>query len=441
MLPILKKNFALLKQYRSSVIYPLFDNANTSVMSGKYLYERINQTAAEILELCTGNLTVIEISEILAQRYHCDKSESLRLVEAFVDEALRKGYLTLISDKIDTSINVSGSFNVIFPFTAQIEVTKKCPLRCRHCFNNSGIAKKQEMTTDQIFVILDKLSSMGIKKIMITGGEPSARTDFIQILNYAAERFLAISLATNGYYITPDVVTQLSKLHNIVVQVSLDGNEEHHNYIRGSRDSFSKAVNAIRNLSDAKIPVVVASTFNSYNVNDVEYVTSLAKSLGAKQITYSVTNLLGRAKDNPELLDFSIDALLEDSQHLKKKYSDNTFYVHVNESRKGDECATSSCGRGCTQICVRENGDVSPCLQFNLAIGNLLNQEVDEIFNYRRMIHFLDFPEPDYMICGKCDKREECGGCAALAWDLPLADCPWKRKNIDMISMIDSLKI
>ena len=133
------------------------------------------------------------------------------------------------------------------------------------------------MTTEQVFTVIDKLVAMGVKKVMITGGEPSSRSDFVEIASYAASKFLAISIATNGYCITQSIVDQLAKHRNIAVQISLDGTETSHNYIRGVQDSFTKAVSAIKRFSSAGIPVIVASTFNAYNCNDIEAVTRIAK--------------------------------------------------------------------------------------------------------------------------------------------------------------------
>jgi len=79
-----------------------------------------------------------------------------------------------------------------------------------------------------------------------------------------------------------------------VVQISIDGTEEHHNLIRGVNDSFEKATNAIKLLVENGTLVLVAFTFNNLNYNDMEYVTALAKELGAKQITYGTTFNIGR---------------------------------------------------------------------------------------------------------------------------------------------------
>ena len=55
------------------------------------------------------------------------------------------------------------------------------------------------MSREEVFTVLDKLKNIGVQRIMLTGGEPTMRTDFVQILSYAAENFVAISVGSNGY--------------------------------------------------------------------------------------------------------------------------------------------------------------------------------------------------------------------------------------------------
>ena len=125
---------------------------------------------------------------------------------------------------------------------------------------------------------------------------------------------------------------------------------------------------------------------------------------------------------------------------LKDKYTDRTFYVHVNDSPKDAECAHHTCGRGCTQICIRENGDVAPCIQFGMAYGNLVAQDPDELFNYKRIYPFLNFAEPDLETCQDCKHAMGCGGCAAIGWDKAVSECAWKQKHMDLINKIKQLQ-
>jgi len=441
--PVLSGKYTLLKQYGSSVIYPLVVDDEAILASNEYRYEKINQTACEILELCNGANNVENIAHILSNRYNENYDKALNLVSAFIEESIKKNFV-LANDKCEeVPINVTGNYDTIFPFNIQFEVTKACPLKCAHCFNNSGEVRNKELNTEEIRLVMDKLKDMGVKKVMLTGGEVTTRRDFIKIVEMATERFLGISIATNGYFIDEKIAKELSRFKNrMVVQVSIDGAEKNHNKIRGVKDSFQRAVAAIKSMADNGIPVIVATTFNELNFEDMEYITKLSKEIGAKQITYAMTCDIGRAKENSNIIG-TIDPrkILEKGAEMHEKYSDNTFWVKNDEV--DDNIRTNklkSCGRGCSQICVRENGDVSPCIQFNLSYGNLKNQDINEIFDYRRIAPIVNFKEPDKSTCQDCAEARNCGGCVAIAWDIPESVCKWKRENPDVVAAFNKLK-
>ena len=127
---------------------------------------------------------------------------------------------------------------------------------------------------------------------------------------------------------------------------------------------------------------------------------------------------------------------------LKQKYTDNTFYVHAQDvTEDGLKKKATTCGRGNTQICIRENGDVAPCIQFNLAYGNLKNQEIYDIFNYSRVSYMIDFKEPSLQTCLDCSQAYNCGGCVAMAYDIPAELCKWKRENPEVIEQFKKISI
>lgn len=135
---------------------------------------------------------------------------------------------------------------------------------------------------------------------MLTGGEPTSRQDFIEIVELAYSKFIGLSIASNGYLITDELAKSLIRFQNkIVLQISLDGSEENHNRIRGRRDAYAKAnnaINAIKTLAQYGLKVTVAPLFNSFNVCDIDEVILTAKHIGAKQISYGSTFDVGREK-------------------------------------------------------------------------------------------------------------------------------------------------
>src|SRR5262245_2543775 len=93
------------------------------------------------------------------------------------------------------------------PANAAIEITRRCPLECAHCYNNLPMgdveARRGEMSYDEHCSLLDQLSDAGCLWILYTGGEIFARKDFLDIYTYAKKKGFLVTLFTNGTLITP----------------------------------------------------------------------------------------------------------------------------------------------------------------------------------------------------------------------------------------------
>jgi organic radical activating enzyme len=87
------------------------------------------------------------------------------------------------------------------------ESTKRCNLRCIHCCSqNSG---QEDLNLQAVQLILDQLSSLGVPRLQITGGEPLLRNDLFEILHRAKEKQLSTSLTSNGLYLNEEKASWL----------------------------------------------------------------------------------------------------------------------------------------------------------------------------------------------------------------------------------------
>lgn len=425
--PLLNKDYVLVRQYDESIIYPLSNNS-AGIMSGSYSYEYMNKQASEILELCDGKNSLADIAARLANHYKVPAEDALRIVREFILVCKDKNYLSLSEDiELDSTVRVYGNYEMVSPLRAVFEVTKRCPLNCLHCFNNSGVADKTEVSTAEAQKIIDRLSMLGIQKIMLTGGEPTVRDDFLSLLNYAYDKFVAISIGSNGYFIDEQFAQSLSGMERkLVFQISLDGNEENHNRIRRNSQSFARVIKAISALTSCGIMVSVAMTLNEHNVNDIDIVADYAHRLGAMQLTFGRTINLGRAKENRIGQDFDMDGLYDKVLRVKKEYLAKGLYVNLDEeTERAIDQKTTQCGAGITQICVRENGDVSPCISFNYVYGNLVREKPEDIFRPETVDAFRSISNPLMEECEECRQAYTCAACKAVAYDIKDKQCRW----------------
>jgi MoaA/NifB/PqqE/SkfB family radical SAM enzyme len=140
----------------------------------------------------------------------------------------------------------------------------------------------------------------GVKRIIVTGGEPLVRNDAFEILRYIRRaQFENVSLATNGVLIDRHVAENLSSLVDYV-DVTIDGPRRTHNEIRGEYDAV---VSGIKALSNARVAFSLVTVLFKKNVDSILYVCQIADTLGAVQLKIVTPIYKGRGmKINSERL-------------------------------------------------------------------------------------------------------------------------------------------
>ncbi len=156
--------------------------------------------------------------------------------------------------------------------------TRRCNLRCVHCYSHSADREYEgEMTTAQGFALLEDLAQFGSPVILFSGGEPLMRTDLFELASKAIELGMRAVISTNGTLITPQIAEQLQQIGLSYVGVSLDGMRDTNDKFRGITGAFDKALTGIRNCHQAGIKVGLRFTINKRNAFDVPDIFSLLR--------------------------------------------------------------------------------------------------------------------------------------------------------------------
>ena len=130
---------------------------------------------------------------------------------------------------LDKPLFVSSS-----PLTVKWEITRRCNLNCEHCYARTSKTQSNELKTNDIKKVLDRLNEINTISLHFTGGEPFVRKDFIDILEYANDYNFSITILTNATLINKKLAERLSMINIQSIQVSLDGAKaKTHNEIRG----------------------------------------------------------------------------------------------------------------------------------------------------------------------------------------------------------------
>ncbi len=160
------------------------------------------------------------------------------------------------------------------PLSVSIEVTRRCPLDCLHCYNNLAMAdqeaRSRELNKEEHFRLLDDLANLGCLWLLYTGGEIFARKDFLEIYAYAKQKGFLITLFTNGTLITERVADYLQQSPPFAIEITLYGRtKETYEALTGIEGSYERCLRGAVLLRDRGLPLklkTVATTVNKHEV-------------------------------------------------------------------------------------------------------------------------------------------------------------------------------
>ncbi len=321
------------------------------------------------------------------------------------------------------------------PICLTWELTYACNLSCVHCLSSSGRRDPRELSTEQCKAIIDELQKMQVFYVNIGGGEPTVRSDFWELVDYATEHQVGVKFSTNGVKIDKKVAARLAASDYVDVQISLDGaTAEVNDAVRGP-GSFAMAVRALENLAeagfrDAKISVVVTRQ----NVSQLDEFKALADKYGA---TLRITRLRpsGRGADvwdelhptQPQQREL-YDWLVANGEGVLT--GDSFFHL----SAYGDALpGLNLCGAGRVVCLIDPIGDVYACpfaIHDQFLAGNIVaDGGFQQVWQHSDLFTELRSPQTGGA-CSKCDHYDSCrGGCMAakfftgLPMDGPDPEC------------------
>ncbi|MBF0661816.1 MULTISPECIES: mycofactocin radical SAM maturase [unclassified Rhodococcus (in: high G+C Gram-positive bacteria)] len=326
------------------------------------------------------------------------------------------------------------------PICLTWELTYACNLSCVHCLSSSGKRDPRELSTEQCKAIIDELQRMQVFYVNIGGGEPTVRSDFWELVDYATEHQVGVKFSTNGVRIDKKVAARLAASDYVDVQISLDGaTAEVNDAVRGP-GSFAMAVRALENLSeagfrDAKISVVVTR----HNVDQLDDFKALADRYDA---TLRITRLRpsGRAVDVWDDLHPTHDQQRQLYDWLVAHgegvlTGDSFFHLSAfgGDSGGGALPGLNLCGAGRVVCLIDPIGDVYACpfaIHENFHAGNILTDGgFAEVWKNSDL--FRELREPQSAgACASCNFYDSCrGGCMAakfftgLPMDGPDPEC------------------
>jgi radical SAM protein with 4Fe4S-binding SPASM domain len=278
--------------------------------------------------------------------------------------------------------------------------------------------------------ICDQFPDLLVQEVDFTGGEPLLRMDWMEIAGRLNDMGITMGLLTNGQICELDIIPPLKEIGISNVGISLDGLEQTHDFIRGSKGSFIKVLKSISMLQKANLSFIVITTVNAFNIQDLPAMLQMLQSIGVRKWRVQPTIPIGRVKDNRELRtdDSWVAELVYFIRRFKPKAKlggldiicgDGLEYIEENSIER----PWRGCPAGLTACSITSDGKVIGCLSMtpDLIEGDLRKKDLWSIwfdqssFGYSRKFS-ADQLGPN---CNSCDMAAECiGGCSSCSYAL-----------------------
>jgi radical SAM protein with 4Fe4S-binding SPASM domain len=160
------------------------------------------------------------------------------------------------------------------PIDVSIEMTRRCPLDCQHCYNNLPMgdiaARNRELSKQEYEAILDELADMGVIWLLFTGGEIFARKDFLEIYTYAKQKGFLITLFTNGILINEKIADYLVDFPPFAIEITLYGRtKETYEVLTQLPGSYDRCMRGIRLLRERGLPLKLKTVGTKVNSHEV----------------------------------------------------------------------------------------------------------------------------------------------------------------------------
>jgi len=331
------------------------------------------------------------------------------------------------------------------------EVTKACPLTCKHC-RASSIDKPlpDELTTAEGKKLLEEIASFGKVVVVFTGGDPLSREDIFELMDYAKSLGLIVSLAPAPSPRLNDDTMRKIRESALYMSISLDGyRPETHDWLRGL-GNYKYAINGIKLGLKYGLQTQVNTLVWKKSYDELPYLAKLLKDLGVKVWEVFFLIPVGRGTvelDIPkEKYKDVIDFLVETSRYdlvvrtveapffrrakLEYNGSDNELIRKLREllgeAKKPVDKSIMPTRDGAGVLFVGYNGDIYPSGFLPLRLGNVRNDSIVDVYRHSELLNMIKAGKLKGK-CGVCAYASVCGGSRARAYavyDDPLAEDP-----------------
>ncbi len=332
---------------------------------------------------------------------------------------------------------------------------RRCNLTCKHCYSISADTDfPGELTTDEVFAVMDDLKAFRVPVLILSGGEPLLRPDIFDISHRAKAMGFYVGLSSNGTLIDGHNIDAIAAAEYDYVGISLDGIGATHDAFRRKEGAFDASMRGIRLCRDRDLKVGVRFTMTLDNAHQLPDLLRLVEDEGIDKFYLSHLNYAGRGNKNRgddaafETTRWAMDLLFETCwNHVRegseKEFvtgnndADGVYLLHWVEARfpqQADHMRAKLAqwggnSSGVNVANIDNLGNVHPdTFWWHYDLGNVRKRPFSEIWPDTSdpiMAGLKRHPRPLKGRCGACAYLDICGGNTRVR-ALQLTGDPWQ---------------
>ena len=310
------------------------------------------------------------------------------------------------------------------PLALIAELTHRCPLHCVYCSNPRELQNRaNELDTAAWTRVFQEAAQLGVLQADLTGGEPLARTDILELVRAARSAGLYVNMITSGLPLDEARLAKLIEAGLDHVQLSFQGaNPQTAEEISGTK-SHTQKLRVLEWLGNVRVAVTLNFVIHRGNIEQIEEMLKIAEASSATRVEFANVQYYGWAFANRERLlptreqlDRSIATIKSAQERLRGKI--RVEYVVPDYYAKYPKPCMGGWGR--KLMLITPAGDALPCHAAQIIPGlrfeNVKERSLGEI--WANSAAFQKFRGEDWMQepCKTCDRREQdFGGCRCQA--------------------------
>jgi len=304
------------------------------------------------------------------------------------------------------------AFYQCIPVNVQIELTRKCNIKCKFCYNpNEAIYIKTEVVKKFLY----EAAELGSFYLALTGGEPLLHPDFFNIAKFAKGLGFLIVIQTNGVIINEKLAHKISEIVPAYIDISLHGaNAKSHDALTQVEGSFAKTISAIQYLKKNNCLVRIKAPITKLNQNEIEEMQNIADSLEAPIVFDPFISPTIEGEKFPLELKPQFNKL---SKYYEYTVFENEadLYPADMQNSNNKKLTEPICAMGRNLISINAYGEMLPCMRVPIPVGSIYKDEFRDVWLHSEKLQSLrNITRASSSKCRNCKLIDNCLLCPGL---------------------------